>query len=250
MNTLSLGKKSHFIIFRIKLIICLLFINLSIMSQHTGIYELEICKHGIDYEINLSLYSSNDYCLSIDYWFSDDILDGVYLSYGKYDVKSGKIYLKDTLNGFSMILIIKSKDELFFEKSLCFLTGKTLRYFGINVDQNEVEQIINEKSLSKNKIEKKKEDFLKKKMLIDVYKGKYLSVERQFKLELYENCEYSYFYQPFKISYGTWKKTGNVIELNDSILNHSFYFLIQNDSTLISNFVPGNYWGNTFKLKE
>jgi hypothetical protein len=178
-----------------------------------------------------------------DDFFSEDIL-----SWGEYTIDSVKLILTDHLHKFNMEMYIFD-DYILVEKSFKFLNKEIFKYScQVYDDENYYSfpqpDFHYESSLS---FVEEMTYFNPNDTLLFKSEGIYSDVI--YKLHLTKDNLYKLYISKRILSEGIWEKENNILSLNDTSLNHTFFMIIK-QKQLISRLIPGDYIGTRLTLEQ
>ena len=200
----------------IYLIIFILCFN-SAFSQISKIYTYESVGNKID--CNIFFYKEGFYKLTLDDFTSENPYQ-VILSKGNYVVKNDIILLTDQYNKFTMQFLNYKKNIVGIKTYQCLKNKKFIEsYLGIYNKPNN--------SDSKNLSLKDSREYFanKNKELFNFNCGNYL-MQLDFTLNLYAENDFKFCYRDIVLLKGSWNRNQNEIVLNDVLINHPFYVII------------------------
>lgn len=202
-----------------------------------GNYIYEDKENGYAYYIEL--YENGNYQIKLIKDYSHDFIFQVLVSKGKFDINNQSIKFSDIneeLN-FSANYVEKS---IQFTNSYCFLKDISFRFYHQYNDE-EVSSIAS-RSIDQGKLNQYMQCPEQKEFKPGTY-----DFEKVYKLNIYSEGKFEYFFEDLLVLKGEWYKKNNVIILRDEELNHEFYLLIKNKNTLISNLLPMDNYGVELK---
>ncbi len=175
--------------------------------------------------ISCSLYllQENRYYIDISIWESDDIVFGMFPSYGTFYKRGKFYYLEDISSGAELVLKEVKYSNLLVKKGFCFMKNEYFFKDEYTYDSDE------------NMIDFEEEAVKRQRRELDLLKNKQtdpvplqLGVYKNGTISLFLELDFHYRILFFSesplclLSEGKWEKHGNVLHLYDPSLNYTF----------------------------
>jgi TonB family protein len=210
-------------------------------KQFSGIYQMESFDKNT--YCSVEFHENGCYELELSKNVTSDIIVGLLLSYGRFEIKDSKIILYDDVYKYSMILSVCENKKLKVLEGFCCIMFRNFIYESPSYEYD----CMNKPETTY--AEHQKERALYKTTHTTVYpleSGLYFGTFSQ--LNLQSNDRYTLYFYNILISEGTWGKEGNEIYLYDTNLHHNFYVLVE-EETLIGKYLPGSFRDNNILIK-
>lgn len=203
-------------------------------NEISGFYSLSGFDGNVD--CNIFLYKNGSYFLELSENVTDDIVESLALSYGKFSLTNNEVTLIDKIHNYKMRLVLENK-TLKVKQAFSFLISK--RFFlhdNSIIDETEfISPNINAFMLQKER----KSYNISHNKLIPLCLGVYEDGQG-YKLSIQQNNKYKLEFKNIVLSEGKWCRNTNELELKDINLRCSFYLLIDNKK-LVSKLLLGDY---------
>lgn len=210
-----------------KLVLIAVFIFLNFHFSKTQCSYI-LCENLYEnYSCYLNLYNSKEYSIAFQTEESEDLIYSISISTGTFNRINDTLILKDNCAEFE-IKLITNNNLLIVSNGLGWLINKKFIFENENLpDDSLIDNFSKTFSVTEKKeirFNYKNQNLTEFPLIVTNYYAK-----QAYLIELKKDSTYNFKLDNILFSDGKWMRDGNILILNDSGLNTSFYILIGNN---------------------
>lgn len=200
-------------------------IVLNVNAQMNNIFSLHE-KLNKDIDIDVYFFQNGYFQIIMQETVTDDLINEIVISYGKYSVKNAQIVCRDLFNQFELKFNYKG-DSIYLSESFNFIGNKL--FFKNDFHIYEAPNLTKLGIGDLCEIRKHYKKYLPENYALQI--GIYKNL-MGFKLDIRKDDSYIFFYKNILISQGKWHQHNKELILYDLDMKHSFIVVIGNNELI------------------